>query len=124
PKNGFPRSYGQTDIAIKLGPEHLGSVAAWAARCLAPALPWGTTARLLRLSEPRSAFLRWASWAALTWQPSPSTKGVRIYQIHGAADRTLPIKYVRPDVLVPGAGHLLSLTHADVVNDFIRTRVR
>jgi pimeloyl-ACP methyl ester carboxylesterase len=107
----------------RLGPNHLGWAAAWVNRWLAAALPTGTTSRLKRLAEPRSIFLRWASWAVLDWRPSPGARRARVYQIHGAADRTLPLKYTRPDVVVPGAGHLLPLTHAAAVNDFIRSRV-
>ena len=107
----------------RLGPQRFGTVAAWVARWPTRLLPEGVVGRLRRLSDPRSAFLRWASWAVLNWRPAPRSGGVRIYQIHGAADRTLPLRYTRPDVVVAGAGHLLPLTHPDAVNEFIRRRV-
>ena len=106
-----------------LGPRGLGLVAAWAARSLAPFLPGIAVGRLNRLSHPQSTFLRWASWAALTWQPSAMTRAVRVFQIHGSADRTLPVRHTRPDVVVTGAGHLLPFTHPEAVNDFIRRRL-
>jgi pimeloyl-ACP methyl ester carboxylesterase len=119
----FPWRYRVLRPLARLGPQHLGRVAAWVSRWLAQSLPRGTTGRLRRLSEPRSAFLQWASWAALDWRPSLGARRVRVYQIHGAGDRTLPIKHTRPDVVVPAAGHLLPLTDAEAVNDFIRSRV-
>ncbi|HEV3338943.1 MAG TPA: alpha/beta hydrolase [Pirellulales bacterium] len=109
--------------AATLGPTGLGQVAAWVARSLAPFLPGVVVGRLDRLSNPQSAFLRWASWAALTWQPSANTRGVRVFQIHGSADRTFPVKHTCPDVVVTGAGHLLPFTHPEAVNEFIRRRL-
>ena len=58
-----------------------------------------TSRRLRRLAEPRSAFLRWASWAVLNWRPSPEAREVRIYQIHGAERPDAP-RQVHP----PGRG--------------------
>jgi hypothetical protein len=55
--------------------------------------------------------------------PSAKTREVRVFQIHGSADRTLPVRHTRPDVVVTGAGHLLPFTHPEAVNDFIRRRL-
>jgi pimeloyl-ACP methyl ester carboxylesterase len=119
----FPWRYRALRPLARLGPHYIGRVAAWAARWFAASLPRGTKGRLMRLSDPRSAFLKWASWAALDWRPTPGARKVRVYQNHGAADRTLPIRYTRPDEVVKGAGHLLPLTHTTDVNNFIRSRV-
>ena len=35
-----------------------------------------------------------------------------------------PYRLTRPDVIVPGGGHLLPLTHADAVNEFLRSRMK
>lgn len=67
-------------------------------------------------SNPR--FVRWASRAVLDWRPSPSAP-CRVFQIHGARDRVIPARGVPADLVVPGGGHLINLTHADVVNRFI-----
>jgi hypothetical protein len=72
------------------------------------------------LSEPPAVFLRWASWAALSWWPSPGTRQVKVLQILGDADRTLQIRYTRPDGVVRDGGHLLPLTHPEAVNEFLR----
>lgn len=42
-----------------------------------------------------------------------------IYHVHGDRDRLIPVHRVAPDRVIAGAGHLLNLTHADAVNEFI-----
>ena len=42
-----------------------------------------------------------------------------IHHVHGDRDRLIPLSRVTPDHVIRGAGHLLNLTHADAVNDFI-----
>ena len=42
-----------------------------------------------------------------------------IYHVHGDRDRLIPVHRVKPDCVIAGAGHLLNLTHANAVNDFI-----
>jgi pimeloyl-ACP methyl ester carboxylesterase len=102
-----------------LGPATLGAAAGFVAVASAPSLPRGAPGRLRRFSRPEAAFVRWASGAALRWRPSPAARRVRAFQIHGDADATLPVRYTRPDVVVPGGGHLLPLTHAAAVNEFL-----
>ena len=75
---------------------------------------------LRQLAEADVHFLRWASWAVATWQEPDSAWPAPICQIHGDRDRVLPACWTRPDRLIRGAGHLLSLTHAQEVNEFLR----
>jgi pimeloyl-ACP methyl ester carboxylesterase len=42
-----------------------------------------------------------------------------IHHVHGDRDRLIPIRRVRADRVITGAGHLLNVTHADSVNKFI-----
>jgi pimeloyl-ACP methyl ester carboxylesterase len=94
----------------------LTAACAWfGRRLLAP----GTVRRLRRLSRPEAAFVRWAMCAVARWQPSPAARRVRVFHIHGEADRVLPVALSRPDVVVPGGGHALSLFSPSVVNEFI-----
>jgi pimeloyl-ACP methyl ester carboxylesterase len=85
------------------------------------------TKQLLRqLSDADAHFLRWATRAVLTWQPdaTPPPPHVPVYHIHGDRDHVLPVARTRADRVVHGAGHVLSLTHPDEVNDFLRTHMR
>jgi pimeloyl-ACP methyl ester carboxylesterase len=70
------------------------------------------------LRDTPTSFIRWASRALIEWSftgelPCP------VYHLHGDRDRLLPLAKVRADRVVEGAGHLLTLTHPDVVNAFL-----
>ncbi len=87
---------------------------------LPPRLATATRSMLEQLADTDRPFFRWAAMAALRWEPSPEPLAVPIAHIHGDRDRILPHRLTRPDVLVRGAGHLLSMTHAEEVNEFLR----
>jgi pimeloyl-ACP methyl ester carboxylesterase len=70
--------------------------------------------------DPR--FIRWAMTAILQWQ-SPPQSDVPVHHIHGRKDIVLPLRYTHPDAILPDAGHMLVLTHADPVNAWIRTQL-
>jgi hypothetical protein len=93
-----------------------------AARCLTSTCGWCLPRRavrgLARLANPSAEFIRWGTCAILNWRPSAACQKVRVFQIHGAADRTLPIAQ-SPDVLVAGGQHALSLFNAAAVNEFL-----
>ena len=72
-----------------------------------------------QLADADARFMRWASQAVLSWKPSPEVAGVQVLQIHGDHDRVLPIGRTSPDCIVPGAGHLLSVTHPIVTSEFL-----
>jgi pimeloyl-ACP methyl ester carboxylesterase len=74
---------------------------------------------LRRLAQPEFTFERWAMCAAVRWRPSAGVRRVRIFQIHGEADRVLPVKLTRAEVIVPGGSHALSLFNASAVNAFL-----
>lgn len=69
-------------------------------------------------ADPR--FLRWATRALLKWRPSPEIASLKIYQIHGSADRLLPANRSQSDHFIDRAGHLLTLSHPNEVNEFLR----
>jgi pimeloyl-ACP methyl ester carboxylesterase len=73
-------------------------------------------------SDP--AFLRWACGAVLKWEAPVTEPTFPIHQIHGDRDPILPWRLTRPDVLVRGGGHVLTLSHPAEVNEFIRSRIR
>ena len=77
-----------------------------------------------QLSDSDANFLRWATRAVLTWQPDERAFDFPIHHIHGARDHVLPAARTRSDRLVAGAGHVLSLTHADEVTEFLKQHMR
>jgi pimeloyl-ACP methyl ester carboxylesterase len=75
---------------------------------------------MMRDADPR--FIQWGGWALCNWAGAGEL-GVPVHQIHGGADRIMPCRRSAADVIVPGAGHLLNVTHADVVNTFLAHRL-
>jgi pimeloyl-ACP methyl ester carboxylesterase len=104
---------------VLLGADRLGVLAGFAARFGGRFLAGGTVRRLQRLSQPRASFARWAMCAVVRWWPRQAARRVRVFRIHGAADRTLPVGLTRPDVVVSSGGHALSLFSPEVVNEFL-----
>ena len=87
-------------------------------RRVAPHL--GGLARQFR--EADRAVLRWSMRQILTWSEPPVVT-CPVYRIHGDRDRVLPLRGT-PDTIVPGGGHVISLTHPALVNAFIAESLR
>jgi pimeloyl-ACP methyl ester carboxylesterase len=67
-------------------------------------------------------FVRWGGPALLEWKwtgPLPCP----VHHIHGERDPMVPVNQVKPDLVIPRAGHAINVTHARVVNEFIRSRI-
>jgi pimeloyl-ACP methyl ester carboxylesterase len=77
-------------------------------------------AKMFRDSSPD--FLRWAAGALLQWEAE--ALDLPVYQLHGENDSVIPLARVGEVNVIRGAGHLVSLTHADEVNEFIREALR
>ena len=75
---------------------------------------------MMRAADPR--FIQWGGAALTRWRGAGELP-MSVHHIHGGDDRIIPCRLVRPDVIVPGAGHLLNVNHADVVNRFIAERI-
>jgi len=73
------------------------------------------------LADITVAFVRWGIEAVTNW-PGGVELPMPVYHIHGSDDELIPAVSVQPDRLIPGGGHLLNVTHAADVNEFIRTR--
>jgi len=67
-------------------------------------------------SDP--AFAKWAASSIMSWNPA-DTPAVPLFHIHGDRDRLIPCSRVSADQVIPGGGHLINLTHASEVNEFI-----
>jgi pimeloyl-ACP methyl ester carboxylesterase len=84
--------------------------------------------RLLRelATDAPVPFLRWAVSAIRrwSWEGASGGIGIPIHQIHGRADRIIPFVPGEIDHVIQDGGHLINLTHADDVNQFILARLR
>lgn len=74
------------------GPAHRRVIASW-----------------VRNGEPR--YLRWAARIGGAWRGVALPPGLPVFQIHGSHDRLMPARRSGADTIVPGAGHLLPITH-------------
>ena len=72
--------------------------------------------------HPNVPQIRWGARAIMEWEfagPPPFP----VHQIHGTDDLIVPLSGVKPDAVVPGAGHIVNLTHPVVVNQFLTERM-
>lgn len=116
---GLPLRWRLLAPLAALGPDALGVLADLAARLGRRVLPRGAVRRLGRLSRPESGFVRWASCAVAQWRPSSAVRRVRVWQVHGSADRVLPVGRGHPDVVVSDGSHALSLFSPAAVSEFL-----
>ncbi len=70
-----------------------------------------------RDSDP--TVFKWSLSRILDWKSAPIVP-CPIYHLHGDRDWTLPLRITDPDTIVEGGGHVLSLTHPNDVNSYIR----
>lgn len=70
-----------------------------------------STVRARKFHGKHGDWFRWATSAALRWQPIPSGQA-GVIRIHGDRDRTFPHGVQYADIVIPGAGHMLALTHS------------
>ncbi len=70
-------------------------------------------------TSPR--FLKWAIDRLLHWKNEERLPG--LYHIHGDKDRLLPVKKLKADVVIPGAGHLMVYTHGREVSRLISEKL-
>jgi pimeloyl-ACP methyl ester carboxylesterase len=95
-------------------------IAGWATACAA--LP-DVRRRIRRLSPEQKTFQRWALRALLTWHPT-TPAACSILQVHGDRDNRFPDGASRAERVVHGAGHLVTLTHGDEVNQILQGAVQ
>jgi pimeloyl-ACP methyl ester carboxylesterase len=78
-----------------------------------------STAQTTQLAGESGEWRCWAISSLLRWRPPRS--GGAVLQIHGDKDITFPIRYVDPDVVIEGGGHLIALTHAEEIASIVET---
>ena len=71
------------------------------------------------LQQTSLDMLRWVNQRILDWEEPPPPRCPSLW-VHGAADPVIPLAKVRPDVVIPGGGHLVNWTHTALVNRTIR----
>jgi pimeloyl-ACP methyl ester carboxylesterase len=79
--------------------------------------------RLLReiIRDIDDDFLHWALKAITSWKSTE--RPPNLFQIHGDADKILPVQFTRPDLIVENAEHLMVLTKADYFSDFLSQKM-
>jgi pimeloyl-ACP methyl ester carboxylesterase len=73
----------------------------------------------VHLSKTRATILPWACRAAVRWRPT-GKYAAPIHHLHGDQDPIFPHHHTQATQIVPRGGHLLTLTHPFVVNEFLR----
>lgn len=74
-----------------------------------------------QFSRANPAIIRWSAKQLLNWNARFDSPN--IFHIHGSCDRVFPIRHVTPDEIVPGGGHVISMTHGKQVNEFLRKHI-
>lgn len=72
------------------------------------------------IAEDEGYFHRWAGVAALRWKPPKSGWPFPIFQIHGDRDTVFAAHRSQAETIVPGGGHLLPLTHPQIITRFFQ----
>ncbi len=97
----------------------MGNLAALVPGVIRPKL----LARAAMLAGDSGAWECWASGAVVGWTPSPP-KNIPTLQIHGDADRTFPVRYVKADVVVRDGRHALTVSHPEEVSQVMEKFLR
>jgi pimeloyl-ACP methyl ester carboxylesterase len=63
-------------------------------------------------------FLRRTGKMVVNWN-GPNSFPCPVRHIHGAGDPIIPIRYVKPDEVIPDGKHLINMTHPEIVNRFV-----
>jgi pimeloyl-ACP methyl ester carboxylesterase len=70
------------------------------------------------LADTDPVFLKWAIHAIVKWKRKQPVQ--HDLHIHGTADRILPARNVKSNVLIPGGGHFMTITHAQEINRILK----
>ena len=69
------------------------------------------------IKDGDSRFIKWGMNAVLSWvnevPPGP------LHHIHGTRDEVFPIKYAKPDHVIPKGGHMIVMSHAEAINNIL-----
>ena len=65
--------------------------------------------------------LRWGGRAIVEWGSAGDFRppDLPVHQLHGGRDRIIPLIREDAERAIPEGGHLINMTHADQVNEFL-----
>jgi len=66
--------------------------------------------------------VRWSARAIFEW-PGALDLPTPVFAVHGARDTAIRARRAKPQEIIPGAGHILALSHPDRVNSFIASHI-
>ena len=75
-----------------------------------------------QMSRANPRVIRWSIRRLLEWQRVPNVT-CPVHHIHGDRDFVLPASLTTPDHIVPGGGHIVSLTHPHAVNEYLTKKL-
>lgn len=73
------------------------------------------------LHDTDSKFLKWALTRMGNWERKETAEN--LYHIHGTGDKLIPIKLVKPNVAIEGAGHLMVYAQAKQISDILNKKL-
>lgn len=71
----------------------------------------------MMLKESNDLFFKWSIRCIITWQNEKVPEN--LYHIHGNADKTLPLKFIKANRIVKGGGHSMILNKADEISKIV-----
>jgi pimeloyl-ACP methyl ester carboxylesterase len=71
----------------------------------------------VRNADPR--YMRWAARTAGAWRGVTLPPALPVFQIHGGHDRLMPASRSGADTIIPGARHLLPITHQAIFRTWL-----
>ncbi|MGF7027326.1 MULTISPECIES: alpha/beta hydrolase [Sphingobacterium] len=72
--------------------------------------------QILKDTDP--IFMAWAIHQILQWKNNSVPDN--LIHIHGSSDRIIPIKNVKPNFIIKGSGHFMTVTHAQEVEKLLQ----
>ncbi|HKG08557.1 MAG TPA: alpha/beta hydrolase [Pedobacter sp.] len=76
--------------------------------------------KLVADSDP--FFIKWALTCILNWRNAERPGNTT--HIHGTADKILPLKYNKPDIIIKGGSHFMVYTNAEEISGHIITTIK
>jgi len=73
------------------------------------------------LHDTDNKFLKWALVRMSEWKHP--VKADNLYHIHGANDKLIPLKIVKPDVVIEGGGHLMVYAQHEEISKILNAQL-